>query len=79
MTETAENALALASHYLEIDRPERALDTLAKLTGEQVEDATFWELRAQALLGLERHKQAVEAARQGLRLDGESIVLLDLL
>lgn len=79
MTETTDKALALASHYLEVDRPQRALDTLAKLTGEQVEDVAFWELRAHALLGLERHAQAVDAAKQGLRLEGESIVLLDLL
>lgn len=72
-----EKALALAEHYLEIRQPERALTVLA--SHHDLQDARLWELRTHALLEVEEHTRAREAAREGLRVDSDSIVLLDLL
>jgi predicted GNAT family N-acyltransferase len=67
--------LELARRYLEIDRPERALELL---TGRQndLDDADYWGLRASALLELDRNAEAVEATRRGLDLEPDSTALL---
>jgi predicted Zn-dependent protease len=78
VTEDTAGAFARASHYLEVDRPESALDELANLGGGALEEAEFWELQAQALLDLERFEQAQTAAREGLRRDADSLALLAL-
>lgn len=77
--EPADRTLALARHHLEIDQPQRALERLDRVGPAAVDDPDFWELRAMALLELERYGDAREAAREGLRLEGESIILLDAL
>jgi len=71
--------LALADHYLDVGRPARALEVLEGVGSDELEHAWYWELRAQALVDLERFGDAAEAARSGLELDGESITLLDAL
>jgi hypothetical protein len=70
--------LALAGHYLDVEQPRRALDVLAGLGGGAPEQLGFWEVRAQALLDLERFDEALQAAEEGLRRDADSLVLLSL-
>ena len=78
MSDDASGAFARASHYLEVDRPQRALDELSGLGGGALEEPEFWELQAQALLDLERFEQARTAAGEGLRRDADSLALLAL-
>ncbi len=79
MEEQLRTPLALARHYVEIDRPQLALDALAKARDDALSDPEFWLLRAEALRELERPDEAAEAARRGLELDAEDISLLDAL
>jgi tetratricopeptide (TPR) repeat protein len=72
-----EKALALAEHYLSVGQPDRALATLASQS--DLQDIRLWTLRAQALYDLDQDAEAADAAREGLRIDAESIWLLDLL
>jgi cytochrome c-type biogenesis protein CcmH/NrfG len=67
--------LALARHYLEINRPERALDVL----GESAADDEAAEVVAAALIALERPEGARERVRDALARDGDSPELLRLL
>lgn len=67
--------LGLAQHYLDIDQPRRALEVLEGRQND-VEDPEYWELRATALVELERHTDAIDAAARGLELDPDDIVLL---
>jgi tetratricopeptide (TPR) repeat protein len=75
----AETAVALASHYLDVDQPQRALDVLDGIDGPDLDDAYLWALRTQALVDLKQFAQAAATARNGLSVDAESITLLDLL
>lgn len=78
MSDDATAGLSLASHYLEVDRPEQALETLSGLGGRALEEPEFWELQAQALLDLDRFDDARRAAEEGLRLETQSLALLAL-
>jgi tetratricopeptide (TPR) repeat protein len=78
VSEDTEGGLTLASHYLDVDRPERALEALAGLGGAALQDDGYWVIQAQALLDLDRFEDARRAAEEGLRLDSDSIVLLAL-
>jgi Flp pilus assembly protein TadD len=71
------SSLDLAGHYLEIGRPERALSALDDSGAEHEANARFWLLRAHALAQLERHDDALRAAREGLTVEPESVELLD--
>jgi hypothetical protein len=50
--EPAEGPLVLARHELARDRPDRALEALARVTGPELETYDFWSLRACALCAL---------------------------
>jgi tetratricopeptide (TPR) repeat protein len=76
--EPTTSAIALAAHYLEINQAARALDALEK-SGIDLDDPYGWQLRAQALIDLERFVEAARAAEEGLAVDADSISLLDLL
>lgn len=76
---SAEQAVALAHHYLEIEQPRRALDVLERLADADLEDPALWALRARALHALSRHADAARAAREGLARDPQSVLLLYLL
>jgi tetratricopeptide (TPR) repeat protein len=73
------SGLALARHYVDVDRYQAALDALAKLPAESLDDADYWLTRAMALRGLDKAAEAAESARRGLALDPEDISLLDAL
>jgi Flp pilus assembly protein TadD len=76
MTEDDDRApLTLATHYCDIDRPERALEVLERHAGAHFGDTAFWSLRARALASLDRHQDAEAAARRGLEIDATSLRL----
>jgi tetratricopeptide (TPR) repeat protein len=77
--EPAVGPLVLARHDLARDRPDRALEALARVTGPELETFAFWSLRARALYRLRRWKEAIEAAQTGLERNPGDLVLLDVL
>ena len=79
MSSRQTSGLALARHYLEVGRPQAALDALAGVTGDELDDAEYWAIRAEALLELDRAVEGAEAARRGLEHDPEDMSLLDAL
>jgi tetratricopeptide (TPR) repeat protein len=68
-----------ARHDLARGRPDRALDALSNLTGADLDDHTFWSLRAAALYDLRRWNEATEAAQEGLARAPGDYELLDVL
>ena len=76
MSERTHTALAAAERYVEIGRPERALEVLAGLDGETAGDPRAQVLRVYALYGTERYGDAWRAARDALEDDPESVELL---
>jgi Flp pilus assembly protein TadD len=79
MDETARSRIALARHYVDIDRPERALATLADATGPELAEPDFWVCQASALYDLDRFDEGADAARRGLELAPDDLRLLDVL
>jgi tetratricopeptide (TPR) repeat protein len=77
--ESAYERLELARHYVDVERPQRALDALGDVGEDALEDSDYWQIRAEALLDLERWDEAAEAAKSGLAVDPEDVVLLDVL
>lgn len=76
---TANEALTLARHYLEIGQPRRTLDLLSAPVSEDIEQDEFWFLRGQALAHLDRYGEAADAVRTGLARNPNSVGLLYLL
>jgi len=74
-----DRGLALAEHYLEIDRPDRALELLERADGDWLQESGYWRVRARALVRLDRHADAIRAVEQGLAIDGNDPNLLALL
>jgi tetratricopeptide (TPR) repeat protein len=79
MEEIGQKNVELARHYLAVQRPERALEALARAGGAGVEEPDYWRIRAAAVLNLKRWDEAIETARSGLALDPHSVTLLDVL
>jgi tetratricopeptide (TPR) repeat protein len=75
----AAGPLALARHDLNRGRPDRALEALEGVRGDEIEEREFWALRAHALYDLRRWKEAVVAARSGLERAPGDLELLDVL
>jgi tetratricopeptide (TPR) repeat protein len=73
------DTLLLARQYTDIERPQAALDVLDRARSDELEDAEYWAIRAQAHLQLEQPAEAVEAAQHGLEREPEDLELLDLL
>lgn len=71
-----DRGLRLARHYLDVDRPERALELLERLEDVDLEDPAPWLLRGRALYGLGRFDDAARAAGEGLARDPELPPLL---
>lgn len=61
-----ETRLAAAQRYIQIGRPEQALDSLAELTSDAAMSDRATLLRGYALLGAERNDDAAEVAGEGL-------------
>src|SRR5215213_10735294 len=78
MAGDAAGNLALARHYVRVQRPERALEALAR-AGADVDDPEFHELRGLALYELERYDEAKRAAQAGLAIDPDDVTLLGVL
>jgi tetratricopeptide (TPR) repeat protein len=75
----AGDTLALARRYVDIDRPQAALEALGRAEEDELEEPEYWAIRAQALLQLDRPTECAEAATRGLEQSPEDIELLDLL
>ena len=71
-----DDPLYLARHYIDIDRPQAALETLGRVSGDGLDDPEYWAVRAHALLQLDRADESAAAARRGLEADPEEIELL---
>jgi tetratricopeptide (TPR) repeat protein len=72
-------AIDAARRYIEIGRPERALESLATLESDQATGAEALRLRGYALYGMKDFEGAADAAREGLEDDPHSMNLLYLL
>lgn len=77
MSANAAGNLALARHYVRVQRPERALEALAR--GADVDDPEFHELRGRALYELDRYEEAKQAAQAGLAIEPNDVTLLGVL
>jgi Tfp pilus assembly protein PilF len=60
------NTLPLAVHYLNINKPERALDVLEEAIVEDRESERYWHFRTRALLRLGRYDEAEAICNMGL-------------
>src|SRR6185503_17605352 len=76
VTETDNSGLTLAEHFLHMGRPDAALEALERVGGAAAENADAWRLRAWALADLERHREALDAAKSGLRIEPDDTYLL---
>lgn len=79
MPGTAQQLLALADHYLDIEQPARSLDVLDRIDGSAMHDVQYWRLRGAALFALERFRETLRAVDEGLRLDPDNAALLYLM
>ena len=77
--DTSVNNLALADRYLEIGKPERALQTLDDAGGIVLHSALYWRLRTRAYLQMERYPEAKDELMGGLANSPEDVVLMYLL
>jgi tetratricopeptide (TPR) repeat protein len=77
MSEVSTGPLALARHYAAIGQPRRVLEALERL--DSAYDAEAWALRGEALYQVDRYEEGADAARRGLALEPEHLVLLDVL
>jgi tetratricopeptide (TPR) repeat protein len=66
MNVRSQHALSLAEGALARSRPEKALEALARVDAETLEQTRYWILRASALGELGRYPEAAEAAQSGL-------------
>ncbi len=73
-----DDGLAVARHWLQVRRPERALDALAT-GGPEVLGPRGLAVRSAALLQLDRDDEAADAARRGLAAAPDDVGLLRLL
>ncbi len=78
-TVAADRIMTLARHYLEIDRPQQALDALQSPAPGLLDDPWFWLLRGWAYYDLDRRPEAMQAIRKGLAVATEHPNLLFLL
>lgn len=79
MTEPAEAKLQLAGHWLQVGRPERTLDELQGLSGDEALDVRAYLFRGAALHNLQRYDEAIDVLRDGLSRFGPFVPLLQLL
>lgn len=71
-----EDKLALAEHYLAIEAPQKALDSLSSIDGRALEDGRYFGILAQSYNMLGRRQDTDAAIDAGLEIDPESVLLL---
>ncbi len=79
MNEPTEARLQLAGHWLQIGRPERALDELQGLWGDAAVDHRAYLFRGAALHALDRNAEAVDVLRDGLAQHGPFLPMFHIL
>jgi len=77
--DAAAGPLVRARHDLARGRPDLALAALDNVSGDELDSAGFWRVRALALYELRRSEDAVQAAQQGLERAPNDVQLLDVL
>ena len=77
MSDIEDRKLELARHYSGIGQHRRVLEALDGT--EAFETTEGWVLRGDALYQLDRYSEGAEAARRGLELEPDDVVLLDVL
>lgn len=77
--EEVQRNLALATHWLEVGRPERCLEVTEQAPPDATKLPRLYAVRAAALLELDRSEEASRAAHEGLSIDAEDPGLLELL
>jgi tetratricopeptide (TPR) repeat protein len=78
MNDPSRPKLTLAQHYLQIERPRKALEALDGIDECALDQAEYWMVRASALAELDRHEDAASAALRGLEVSPEDVHLLQL-
>ena len=73
---TPQRNLTLAAHFLNIERPERAVEFLAKVTVAERETVRYWSLLAEVYYQQEQFEQMRQAALDGLGEYPEDVGLL---
>jgi tetratricopeptide (TPR) repeat protein len=76
MSEEATRNLALAAHFLVIERPNRAQEVLHKATAAERETGRYWRLLTESYYQQAQYERAREAALSGLAIYSEDIGLL---
>ena len=71
-----EQQLELAEHFIDLRQPQKALEYLNRVAEEDLETALHWRLRTQAYYQLNRKKEALTCANNGLALAPENLTLL---
>ncbi|WP_026370338.1 tetratricopeptide repeat protein [Kallotenue papyrolyticum] len=79
MQQTSSRALALARHYIEIDRPQQALEVLSRGALGESDQTELWRWRALAHYMLDQHDQALRAAKELLALAPNDLMGLSML
>lgn len=79
MQQASSRALALVRHYIEIDRPQQALEVLQRIPPGESDQSEVWRWRALAHYMLDQHDQAVRAARALLALAPDDLMGLYML
>ncbi|GAA3111512.1 Flp pilus assembly protein TadD [Kribbella aluminosa] len=79
MNDPSESRLQMAAHWLRIARPERVLDELQGLSGDEALDYRAYLFRGAALHALERNAEAVDVLRDGLAQHGPFPAMLHVL
>lgn len=72
-------ARTLAWRYLEMHQPQRALEALRSMTGDDLGDPVVWYIRTHALLDLEEFSMAAGLAQAALGKWADDVELLSLL
>ncbi len=73
----ADKRINLAQHWLSVNRPERALDEIGRLPGDEALSVPASLIRAAALIRTERAAEARDSLTQALTLHGPHIPLLE--
>jgi predicted Zn-dependent protease len=77
--EPGTSARQLAWHYLQVDQPQRALQELSRLGGEDLEHPDVWQVRGWALIELDRYDEAGRVAADAVARWPENVELLRIL
>ena len=79
MQDFTDGKLTLASYFLDVGNPDKALQTLDEVDESVLDEPEYWIIRGSALYELKQFGKASRAVLKGLNLDPEDIQLLYML